>query len=77
LNRFTICRQAFANRFVDETPQAFWHDSNRGLRLYQGDALELLRRAKSGTFDFIFADPPYFPFERRHHLPERANGERR
>ena len=32
----------------------------RGLRLYQGDALELLHRAKAETFDLIFADPPYF-----------------
>jgi site-specific DNA-methyltransferase (adenine-specific) len=32
----------------------------RGVRLYQGDALELLRRAKSQSFDLIFADPPYF-----------------
>ena len=30
------------------------------MRLYQGDALELLHRAKSETFDLIFADPPYF-----------------
>lgn len=43
-----------------ETPAPRWHDARRGLRLYQGDALELLHRAKSATFDLIFADPPYF-----------------
>jgi site-specific DNA-methyltransferase (adenine-specific) len=42
------------------TPRPRYHDAARGLRLYQGDALELLRRAKSETFDLIFADPPYF-----------------
>ena len=50
-------RADFANA---ETPAPRFHDPNRGLRLYQGDALELLRRAKSETFDLIFADPPYF-----------------
>ena len=43
-----------------QTPEPRWHDRARGLRLYQGDALELLHRAKSETFDLIFADPPYF-----------------
>jgi len=35
-------------------------DEKHGLRLYQGDALEMLRDAKSEMFDLIFADPPYF-----------------
>ena len=43
-----------------QNPEPIWHDAARGLRLYQGDALELLHRAKSETFDLIFADPPYF-----------------
>jgi site-specific DNA-methyltransferase (adenine-specific) len=30
------------------------------VRLYQGDAMQLLGRARSETFDLIFADPPYF-----------------
>ena len=38
----------------------YYVDSFRGLRLYQGDALELLRRARSDIFDMVFADPPYF-----------------
>ena len=45
---------------AETNPEPIWHDSRRGLRLYQGDALELLHRAKSETFDLIFADPPYF-----------------
>lgn len=43
-----------------DAPAPFFEDSARGLRLYCGDALELLRRAKPEHFDLIFADPPYF-----------------
>ncbi len=35
-------------------------DEHHSLRLYQGDALEMLREARTGMFDLIFADPPYF-----------------
>lgn len=35
-------------------------DERHGLRLYQGDALEMLREARGEMFDLIFADPPYF-----------------
>lgn len=41
-------------------PQPFFEDAERGVRLYKGDALELLRRARDEAFDLIFADPPYF-----------------
>lgn len=41
-------------------PAPFFVDELHSLRLYQGDALELLRQAKSEMFDLIFADPPYF-----------------
>jgi site-specific DNA-methyltransferase (adenine-specific) len=30
------------------------------LLLYQGDSLEMLREARGGRYDLIFADPPYF-----------------
>ena len=40
--------------------QPIFEDATHGLRLYQGDALELLRAAKAEMFDMIFADPPYF-----------------
>jgi site-specific DNA-methyltransferase (adenine-specific) len=43
-----------------ETVAPFFADTARGIRLYQGDALDYLRRARSGMFDMIFADPPYF-----------------
>jgi site-specific DNA-methyltransferase (adenine-specific) len=31
-----------------------------GYALYKGDSLSLLSRFEAGTFDLIFADPPYF-----------------
>lgn len=41
-------------------PSPFFVNEPHALRLYQGDALELMRQAKAGIFDLIFADPPYF-----------------
>jgi len=41
-------------------PDPVFVDEKHGIRLYQGDALELLRRARAEMFDVIFADPPYF-----------------
>ncbi|HWS53813.1 MAG TPA: site-specific DNA-methyltransferase [Pyrinomonadaceae bacterium] len=41
-------------------PESFFEDKQRGVRLYRGDALSLLARAREGVFDLIFADPPYF-----------------
>lgn len=43
-----------------DAPEPFFEDAAHGVRLYRGDALELLRHAKSEHFDLIFADPPYF-----------------
>ena len=36
-------------------PKPFYVDEKHAIRLYQGDALELLEQAKSETFDLIFA----------------------
>jgi site-specific DNA-methyltransferase (adenine-specific) len=44
----------------DEQPQPFFLDAERDIRLYQGDALSLLKRCRAERFDLIFADPPYF-----------------
>jgi len=41
-------------------PQPVFFDEQRSLRLYRGDALDLLRRANAGVVDLVFADPPYF-----------------
>jgi site-specific DNA-methyltransferase (adenine-specific) len=43
-----------------DAPVPFFEDVAHGIRLYRGDALELLKRAKDSHFDLIFADPPYF-----------------
>ena len=65
----SLARQAvktFTDDFLwgAETPQPHlspvFAEEAHGVRLYQGDALELLRRAQSSIFDMIFADPPYF-----------------
>ncbi|HKC65501.1 MAG TPA: hypothetical protein VKB86_17800 [Pyrinomonadaceae bacterium] len=56
--------RAFADDFTGQAempqPVPIFVDEKHGLRLYQGDALELLRQAKDEMFDLIFADPPYF-----------------
>lgn len=48
----------------DELPGLVHDDASAGIRLYQGNCLELLdamaRRHPDGLFDMIFADPPYF-----------------
>jgi site-specific DNA-methyltransferase (adenine-specific) len=36
------------------------HSSGQSWRLYQGDCLGLLGQLKAGSFDLVFADPPYF-----------------
>lgn len=41
-------------------PAPFFVDEAHAIRLYQGDALALLRQSDSESFDLIFADPPYF-----------------
>ena len=45
-------------------PALVFRDDERGLRLYQGDCLEvldaLIHAHPDGCFDAIFADPPYF-----------------
>lgn len=45
---------------AESVPAPVYADERHGLRLYRGDALELLRLAQGGVFDLIFADPPYF-----------------
>ena len=58
--------QTVADNFLWEAemaqpaPDPVFVDEKYGIRLYQGDALELLRRARAEMFDVIFADPPYF-----------------
>ena len=41
-------------------PVQHFVDASRGIRLYRGDALEMLRQTRDEMFDVVFADPPYF-----------------
>ncbi len=43
-----------------EPPAPFYASPDNALRLYQADALDLLRRMRDESVDMIFADPPYF-----------------
>ncbi len=43
-----------------DPPPPFYASPDGRLRLYQADALELLRRMQGESVDMIFADPPYF-----------------
>jgi site-specific DNA-methyltransferase (adenine-specific) len=36
-----------------------FHDSKHGIKIYQGDCLEILAGIPEGCIDLIFADPPY------------------
>jgi site-specific DNA-methyltransferase (adenine-specific) len=40
-------------------PPAF-HDPKHGIKIYQGDCLDILAAIPEETIDLIFADPPYF-----------------
>jgi len=41
-------------------PEPVFHDKKHGIRIYQGDCLEILAAIPEGCIDLIFADPPYF-----------------
>ena len=43
-----------------EPPAPFYASPDSTLRLYQADALDLLRRMRGESVDMVFADPPYF-----------------
>jgi len=37
-----------------------FHDKKHGIKIYQGDCLDILAAIPEGCIDLIFADPPYF-----------------
>ena len=41
-------------------PEPAFHDAKHGIKIYQGDCLEILAAIPAETIDLIFADPPYF-----------------
>lgn len=38
----------------------FYHNPDKKIKLFHGDALLLLKRVPDNCIDMIFADPPYF-----------------
>jgi len=43
-----------------QLPAPVFHDPKHGIKIYQGDCLEILAAIPENTVDLIFADPPYF-----------------
>jgi len=43
-----------------ELPAPYYESADARFRLYHGDCLDLMPRMPGGTFDLVFADPPYF-----------------
>ena len=41
-------------------PEPVFHDKKHGIKIYQGDCLDILAAIPEGCIDLIFADPPYF-----------------
>jgi len=41
-------------------PAPAFHDPRHGIKIYQGDCLEILGAIPAESIDLIFADPPYF-----------------
>ena len=41
-------------------PEPVFHDKKHGIKIYQGDCLEILPAIPAECIDLIFADPPYF-----------------
>ncbi len=37
-----------------------FHDKKHGIKIYQGDCLDILAAIPEAQIDLIFADPPYF-----------------
>ncbi|MFH1087123.1 MAG: site-specific DNA-methyltransferase [Chloroflexota bacterium] len=47
--------------YGDRKPYSVYHDDpQHSVRLLKGDCVEILDRAREGSVDMIFADPPYF-----------------
>jgi len=47
-------------QYGDASPVPFYYNQKKGVKLFNGDALELLKKLPDKCIDMIFADPPYF-----------------
>jgi site-specific DNA-methyltransferase (adenine-specific) len=43
-----------------QLPEPVFHDKKHGIKIFQGDCLEILAAIPAEQVDLIFADPPYF-----------------
>lgn len=55
-----ICAEEIAPYGKNQKITPFFYDPQKKVKLYNGDALELLKRIPDKCIDLIFADPPYF-----------------
>lgn len=47
-------------RYAEEMPVPFYFNPQKKIKLFKGDALNLLKRIPDRCIDMVFADPPYF-----------------
>jgi len=43
-----------------QLPEPVFHDKKHGIKIFQGDCLDILAAIPEACIDLIFADPPYF-----------------
>lgn len=55
-----VCAESLAPYGEKQKITPFFYDPHKKVKLYNGDALELLKRIPDKCIDLIFADPPYF-----------------
>lgn len=60
MNHFPQPQLAHPNSKIETMPSPLFDDPKHGIRIYQGDSLELLPLFPENSVDLIFADPPYF-----------------
>ena len=46
--------------YGQEKPVPFYYNPENKVKLFQGDALSILKKVPSSCIDMVFADPPYF-----------------
>ncbi len=55
----SICAEGAANNYGQKL-DTFYFNPERKIKIYCGDALDILKRIPDNCIDMIFADPPYF-----------------
>ncbi|HXE90396.1 MAG TPA: site-specific DNA-methyltransferase [Terriglobales bacterium] len=60
VNRVRPDDQLSAGTVTPRLPEPIHYDTKHSIKVFQGDALELLAAIPNDSVDLIFADPPYF-----------------